>query len=267
MKTQSTEAPDCTSTQTAQSNLYSFPSKLSRARHEVRRQIAKYPALYLPLARSKHQPGHFYDPEVVSRETEIVIEAYPRSGNSFAVTAFKMAQQRPIRVAHHLHAAAQVRTGIQYNLPTLVTVRDPEEAVLSYVILSPFLLVRQALQSYLDFHEGILDLKDQMVVSTFQQVTTDFGQVIRRVNQRFGSSFAEFEHTEANVKRCFELQEEGWAAKGQREPNVGFPSEERKRIKDQLREQFYSESRGDRLIQMRTRAYELYDLFCQAAEQ
>lgn len=241
-------------------------TKLARARHEVRRHIAKSPALYLPMARRKHPPGHFHDPEVISRNTEIVIEAFPRTGNCFVITAFKLAQQRPVRVAHHLHAAVQVRAGVRQNIPTLVTVRDPEEAILSYVILAPHLLVSQGLQSYLDFHEGILGVKDKVVVSTFKQVTTDFGAVIRRVNQKFGSDFIEFDHTEANVKRCFEVQEEGWAVKGKAEPNVGFPSEERKRVKDHLREQFYGESRGDRLAKMRTRAYELYEIFCEAAE-
>lgn len=266
MTTQPNPQSQSFSTQPARANLYSFSNRLARTRHEVRRHLAKSSILYLPLARSKHPSGHFHDPEVVSRDSEIVIEAFPRSGNCFVITAFKLAQQRPVRVAHHLHAAAQVRTGVRYGLPTLITVRDPEEAILSYVILSPHLLVSQALQSYLDFHEGILGVKDKVVVSTFKQVTTDFGAVIRRVNEKFGSNFAEFNHTEDNVKHCFAVQEEGWAEKGKSEPNVGFPSDERKRIKDQLREQFYSESRGDRLAKMRTRAYELYDLFCAAAE-
>lgn len=249
-----------------QPNLGSMNNRLSRVRHEIRRQIAKYPAIYLPLARSKHKPGHFHDPEVINNNTEIVIEAYPRSGNSFTVTAFKLAQRREVHVAHHLHAASHVKAGLRQKLPTLVTVRDPEEAILSYVILTPHLQVKQALQSYLDFHEGILNIKDQLVVSSFKQVTTDFGAVVRRVNNKFGSSFIEFDHTDENVQHCFHVQETGWNEKGKDEPNVGFPSEERKRIKDQLREQFYDESRGNNLKKMRTRAYELYEIFCEAAE-
>ena len=255
------------SSNSRKSALYYLNNRLSRVRHEVRRYVAKYPPLYLALARSKHQPGYFHDPEVINQNTEIVIEAFPRSGNSFTVTAFKLAQQRKVHVAHHLHAAAQVRTGISRKIPTLVTVRDPEEAILSYVILSPHLSVKQALQSYLDFHEGILDIKDKLVVSTFKQVTTNFGVVIHRVNQKFGSNFVEFDHTEENVKHCYQVQENGWLAKGKSEPNVGFPSEERKRIKDQLREQFHSESRGQKLAKMRIRAYELYEIFCKTAEK
>lgn len=267
MKPQSAPTSDQLMSQSTRTDLYSFNSKLSRARHEVRRHIAKYPSIYLPLARSKHSPGHFHDPEVISQNTEIVIEAFPRSGNSFTVTAFKLAQQREVHVAHHLHAAAQVKTGVRKKIPTLVTIRDPEEAILSYMILSPYLLVKQVLQSYLDFHEGILGIKDKLVFSTFKQVTTDFGSVIRRVNQKFDSNFVEFDHTEENVKRCYQVQEDGWLAKGKSEPNVGFPSEERKRIKDQLREQFHSESRGQSLTKMRARAYELYDIFCETAEK
>ena len=48
-------------------------------------------------------------PECAERlHTELVIEAFPRSANTFATVAFQLSQPAPVRVAHHLHAPAQV---------------------------------------------------------------------------------------------------------------------------------------------------------------
>ena len=41
------------------------------------------------------------------------------------------------------------------------------------------------------------------MVATFESVTSDFGGVVRAVNERFGTEFAVFEHTDENVARCF----------------------------------------------------------------
>ena len=45
------------------------------------------------------------------------------------------------------------------------------------------------------------------MIATFEQVTTDFGEVINAINARFGTGFSLFEHTQDNVRRCFELIE------------------------------------------------------------
>src|SRR5262245_65181203 len=83
---------------------------LKRARRRLRGWLGQHPALYLPLARGFRRA---YDGsrKTVGPETELVIEGFPRCGNSFAVAAFSLAQPRPVRIAHHLHAPAQVIAG------------------------------------------------------------------------------------------------------------------------------------------------------------
>src|SRR5207247_8264431 len=46
--------------------------------------------------------------EVATAETEICIEGFPRSGNTFAVIAFQQAQTRTVSIAHHVHAPGSV---------------------------------------------------------------------------------------------------------------------------------------------------------------
>ena len=76
---------------------------------------------------------------------------------------------------------------------------------MSQLVREPDVALRDALIAYTRFYRRLLPCRDRMVVADFEEVTTDFGAVTRRVNDRFGTAFAEFEPTEQNTNRCFEL--------------------------------------------------------------
>jgi hypothetical protein len=173
-----------------------------RFHHTLRTLVSEHPAIYLPFARRKY-PGP--SPEVIGVETECVIDGYTRSASTFAVYAFQIAQPRPVRLAHHLHAPAQLISAAKAGLPTLVVIREPEGTILSQVIREPGVTIRDALFSYSRFYERLQPYRANYVVADFGEITTAFGPVIRRVNERFGTSYAEFEHTDENVQRCLEL--------------------------------------------------------------
>ena len=82
-------------------------------------------------------------------------------------------------------------------------VREPKDAVLSYVIRAPSISIRGALRGYVRFHRPLLPYRDRLVAATFTQVTIDLATVIARVNERFGTDFGAFDPTDANVARIF----------------------------------------------------------------
>jgi hypothetical protein len=137
---------------------------------------------------------------VVTPETELVIEGFPRSANSFARVAFNRAQKEgKVRIATGLHVPAQVIRAARWRIPTLVLIRRPKDAVLSFAIRDP-ISVEQALRYYLSFYETVENCSDAYVLGTFEEVTGDFGRVIQRLNDRFGTSFSPFRHDERNVE-------------------------------------------------------------------
>jgi hypothetical protein len=141
----------------------------------------------------------------VTPDTQLVIEGFPRSGNSFARRAFIMAQGERFdktRIAHHLHVPAQVVRAARLRIPTLVLIRKPKDAVLSLAIRDP-ISVDQALRYYLSFYETAEKYRDAYVLGLFEEVTEDFGQVIRRINDKFGTTFSLFHHDEENVSKVF----------------------------------------------------------------
>src|SRR5439155_1547547 len=89
------------------------------------------------------------------------------------------------------------------RVAAITLIREPEDAVLEFVIAKGYLSVRQALRGYLRFYSALLPYRDQVVVGPFREVTSDYGEVIAKVNAMFGTRFLEFDHTDDNVRSAF----------------------------------------------------------------
>jgi hypothetical protein len=157
---------------------------------------------YLALARARHGSA------LSTGDTELVIDGFPRSGNSFAVVAFQLAQPTPCRVSHHIHSAANIIGAGKRGTPVVVTIREPEAAVLSCVIREPYVSIRQALAAYIALYERLRTRRQSFLVADFREITTDMGIVTDRVNERFGTSFSRFAHTPESVAQCFAIIED-----------------------------------------------------------
>jgi hypothetical protein len=225
----------------------------SQLLYEIQTLVAQTPAIALPLARLRGHGVPF------GPETEIVIEGFPRSANSFAVAAFARAQGRKPQIAHHVHAPAQVIAAARNGKPVIVLIRDPEDAVLEYVIKKPAITIRQALRGYVRFYAPLLKYRSRFVTGAFEEVTTDFGAVIRRVNERFGTMFLEFDHTEGNARASLDELDRYWRGilgPGERlEVVVGRPSALRDEMKERLRHAYGA----GRLAEERSRARAIHD--------
>lgn len=197
--------------------------------------LEDFPRLYLEIVRFKRR-GHWSREWVVSRDTEIVIEGFPRSANSFARSAFRSCQP-DVRYATHVHSPAQIVQACRWGIPTLVLLRDPEGAAcgdvafhcelakVDPVTLQPA-IIESSLERYIRFYEKVLPWSDSFVVGHFPEVTKDFGEIIRRINRKFGTSFVVFEHTDDSAAEV----------KG-RASHIG-PQANRELIKSVIREKF-----------------------------
>src|SRR2546428_11249384 len=88
---------------------------LCRLRYAVRSRLSVHIWPYLALARLKYRTN---ESRVVTRDSELVIEGFPRSSNTFSIVAFETAQARPVKVKHHLHTAAQIIQAVRWGIPT-----------------------------------------------------------------------------------------------------------------------------------------------------
>lgn len=212
-------------------SLRSFKSRL----HSV---IGRSPYLYR-LAATVHPTAR---QRFVRSDTALVIDGYPRSANTFSYHAFCYAQEidgeRPtgeeMHIAHHLHQPAQILRGVQMGVPTVVLIRQPKDCVLSYVIRHPdWLGIEAALRQYITFYSSIVDVKNQIVIGDFDTTTTDFGDIVRRVNDRFGTDFHVFQHTSENEQTVFRrIERVNRRLHEGNEQGIARPSSHRGRIKE-----------------------------------
>ena len=235
-------------------NRRALPRFLRRVSYGTRAVVSASPTLYLPIARRRYRRDT--ENRVVDRDTEFVIDGFQRSGNTFSVVAFETAQDRPVRTAHHLHAAAQIVAAARLRVPALVLIREPADSVLSYMIREPEISARMVLSNWVRFYGTVASFKDRVVTADFVEITTDFGSVIRRVNAHYGTTFKEFDHTDENVAQCFDLierrssQHYGTLV----ETKVPRPSAERERLKAELQAAYNAND----LAPLRAKAQRIY---------
>lgn len=236
---------------------------LTDLRFALRAILGQKPWLYFALQRLRPRRRTL----LVTKNTEIVIEGYPRSANTFAVAAFLLAQDRPVKIARHLHVPAQVIKAVKIKIPTLVLIRKPEDAALSLMVREPRMSAKRALYDYINFYRTIQPYCADFVLATFEEVTTNFGYVIERVNSKFGTTFIPFEHTESNIKKVFYLVEqmdkEDQRSNQVTETTVARPSEVRKALKLQR----HSELNDPKLSQLLKEALSVYQVFIQCSKE
>lgn len=162
-----------------------------------RRWIERHPSLFQPVyARLGAAPHQLARPT-----TDLLIEGFPRSGNTFAQVAVSMAQRRPIEIAGHTHSPGNVLLGIKLRRPVCVLIRQPEAALRSLMVRSPGPGLAFHLRCYATFYEALLPARPGLVVARFSQVTSDLGGVVQRVNERFGAALVPFDHSEVNLAK------------------------------------------------------------------
>jgi len=140
-------------------------------------------------------------------DTEIVIDGFQGSANSFATAAFKMSQTRPVKLMHHRHAPTMIIQALELGIPVVLTIREPEKAVISLTRRWPHVSVAQALRSYIGFYSKLEPYASQCIISTFALTTQHLDRVIQTVNTRFNTDFDLVNVNQANLARLQNISE------------------------------------------------------------
>ncbi|MCE5288727.1 MAG: hypothetical protein LLG14_05740 [Nocardiaceae bacterium] len=136
----------------------------------------------------------------VSHQTAIVIDGFPRSGNSFARAAFRQANPG-LGIASHLHSPLLIKQAVKRALPTILLIRDPRDATASLVQFLPQLKLRYALDEYRRYYERVARYLNHVLVADFPDVVREggFAATLEACNDRFGSAFQGYVETSEAV--------------------------------------------------------------------
>lgn len=203
--------------------------------------ISQFPKIYAAWMGLRYPPAFVFG---INQMTELVIEGYPRSGNTFALYALLDSQTCPVNVLHHSHNPSRIIEAVKADIPTLVLIRNPIDSIISFCIFEPKLSIRLALSHWIRFYKAIKPYSGGYLLATFEEVIEDYGKVIDKLNDKYTTSFSRFEHTEENVERIFCIIEQKIKKINQRgnfetavELKISVPSEKRASLKNDLREE------------------------------
>lgn len=145
---------------------------------------------------------------LVRPDTDLVIEGFPRSANSFSVFAFLNSGAGDMALAHHVHSPSQIILAARYRRPAILLVRAPEDAVIAGLAKIATHTAADLLRAYALYYESLLPLRDHYVIAPFETVTTDSGRIVSAVNRRFATSFEAIDpERHAQLSKAFLAQE------------------------------------------------------------
>lgn len=225
--------------------------------YPLRSFVGKYPwlfyALYGLIPKNRKMSVH--------RDTQLVIEGFPRSANTFAVVAVQNAQPVKLRLAHHMHVPAQVIRGVHWNIPTIVLIRKPKDAIVSFIIHDKNTSITEALNCYISFYQKIYPYKAHYVVGLFEEVINNLSGIIQKTNNKFRTSFVLPVYADSSPIDLFQRIESIAKVESIRRGETGYseleisrPSSARKPVKKELMGEL-SQSQYSELIKIAEKTY------------
>ncbi|MDD4869172.1 MAG: hypothetical protein PHR77_01330 [Kiritimatiellae bacterium] len=200
----------------------------------ARRLFWPRPALYRPLGILRKKG------DVFQNDYDLYISGYPRSGNTFSVKAFLLANS-DARLRSHKHIPAFIIQSAKWNLPGMVLIRKPIDAAVSWAIYTNTPLY-ETLVYYTDFYNTLRSCRQRLFFVTFEEVTNDFGKVITDFNARWNTNYVPFRHVPENVAQCISTIEDEYTDSNGAiiESRVARPSVHREPMKEVLLQEFNS---------------------------
>jgi len=199
-------------------------------------------SLWLKLSRAgRLADAHmFLDPRIrprrVTKKTELVIDGVARSSNSYSSAVLVYLHGEDMRFAHHLHTPRAIQRGVALGRPTIVLIREPRAVIASLMQYDPA-PVSFLVDSYLGYYERVEPLLDDVVLADFSEVIEDFGAVIARCNDKFGTDFTVYQRTdedESAVRRLIDMYSAQAIKPEEFEMKVSRPSDKRKSAEEML---------------------------------
>jgi len=159
--------------------------------YRLQRLLQGHPGLYRRFHRASFVRDYSF--LEVKPDSELVIEGAQRSATSHTLAVFQVAselgQGRELRIARHMHVAAQFALAARFGVPALLLLRRPEDCARSTVLFNRLLTPRQVLQTWIAIHRSAWRWRDAILVIPFEQATKRPASVIEATNRRFGTAF------------------------------------------------------------------------------
>lgn len=191
----------------------------------------------------------------IGQNTDVVIDGFPRSANTYAVVGFNAAQRLPVTISHHTHAPATLISAARKSIPTLLLIREPRGASLSYSIYNAT-SVEEALREWVWFYSCCRRIVDKVAIGYFDEIVSDVNSVARLLNAKFGTSFDAAAIDDAWLLGVRDAIKGLASSLGYANDKLALPSKDRARLSQEASVQY------DALEGLVEKAQALYQWYC-----
>lgn len=203
---------------------------LQNLKHDVRQIAGNHKWLH-PIFSIKKNNRDL----LIKNDTDIVIEGYPRSANTYSVVAFQQAQKKQYNIAHHLHIPTQVLIAVDREIPVILLIREPIDAIASLLVRHPDLDAKKCVRDYVAFYTKLIPVINNIVIADFEDVTKDFGSIISRVNDKYGVNFDKFITNEISRQQVFDRIQEIRKAANRSINQIAIPDKSKVLLKEEVK--------------------------------
>jgi len=202
----------------------------------------------------------------ITESTDLVIEGFPRSGNTFTTFAIEDASGHELTIASHVHQPCQIKLALARGLPTVLVVRDPVSALASYLVYDRRFSASTVIGEYCSYHRELVPYAERLLICEFDEVTSHISSVIGRINHRYSLQIPPFDEEPSNVKRV--LAQIEWRHKLVHlglDPvqSAATPQTDRRKVNEQMREELLHPRNAAQLAD----AQELFKFFSSIASR
>ena len=175
----------------------------------------------------------YYRKRLVSDYHDICIGGFPRSANSFLETTLRKFNP-DLKIASHLHSPLQVIKAVEKDIPCIVVIRDPIDAISSLIVVDMLLKTSPAIRSWISFYERIWHLKDRYVIADFKDVTSNIHKVVKMTNNCFGTQLNIDSISDRTREDIFSQLKKRNQRENQPENLVAVPTEQKNKLKQEI---------------------------------
>lgn len=167
----------------------------------ARQLIWPHPRIYRHLEKILNRAKI---PEVT---TEVVIEGFPRSGNTYAEIMFRLTQGNRFTISHHSHHPVAVLEAIRAKKKTILVLRKPDDAVLSWCSswgVSDLEGIANVFDIYVNYHKALLPAARDLTIFPFDELTTNFKGLISKLATSWQSALRDDFDENALARQAFQ---------------------------------------------------------------
>ena len=106
---------------------------------------------------------------IIHKNKDLCIEGYPRSANTFGVLLVEQCSKKKLNIAHHMHSSSQIVQAVKWNIPSVLLLRNPKDAVISNLLREEGMKAEVALNWYINFHKDLIHIKGNLIVWEFKE--------------------------------------------------------------------------------------------------